>query len=360
MYNESVKKILSNVTLIGIDCVNLKRLQLAADISSKDISFASVKLLSSIKSDDPRVIEIPQINSTKEYSQFILKELCKYIDTEFALIFQYDGFVLNAQAWSDSFLDYDYIGAPWYHMGSLRVGNGGFSLRSKKLIQWLADNWQKVHAPLNPEDVFISKFARPYLEENGMVFAPESIALQFSKEGNERSMIWNGEFGFHGIKFTDISRWLEAHPEYKDQLTYKLDDYVQLMRKYPIYDGTVHTFKFKKYGIENYIHLSKNEKNYEARLTKGVYHDLSDIKVGHTIVFKRSGVRFADVPVPAFEKKIKKIEQFKSLKDLRIAYPKIYITPPMKDIPEWKHPFLKILGTLLYPKYVPYSVFWFE
>ena len=62
-----MKKELSNITLIGIDCVDLKRLQLAADISTKDISFGKVKLLTSIKSDDPRVIQIPHINSTKKY-----------------------------------------------------------------------------------------------------------------------------------------------------------------------------------------------------------------------------------------------------------------------------------------------------
>jgi hypothetical protein len=358
-----MKKLLPNVTLIGIDCVNLERLQLAADISTKDISFGKVVLLTSIKSDDPRIVQIPQINSVEKYSDFMVKELYKYIDTEFALIFQYDGFILNPLAWSDDFLKYDYIGAPWYHLGNTHVGNGGFSLRSKKLIDWMAENWKKIDAHIHPEDVFISKFARPYLEQNGMTFAPEKIAKQFSKEGNERSVVWNGEFGFHGIKYTDISNWLVNHPEYKEKLTYELDDYATLMKKYDkylVHDGIIHTFRFKKQNIKNYIQLSKSQKNYEAREVKEGYYDFSSVKVGDMIVFKRSGVSFENVPVPAFEKTVTRLEAFKSLYDLRKAYPKIHVTYPTKDIPKWKRYFIKILGDLVYPKNKPYTVFWFD
>ena len=48
------------------------------------------------------------------------------------------------------------------------------------------------------------------------------------------------------------------------------------------------------------------KKNYEARLTVGKYQSLDKIKVGNSIVFKRSGVSFEKVPVPASEKKVKK------------------------------------------------------
>ena len=37
---------LPNVTLLGIDCVNIERLQNTLDVSSKDIEFGAVKLRS--------------------------------------------------------------------------------------------------------------------------------------------------------------------------------------------------------------------------------------------------------------------------------------------------------------------------
>ena len=89
-----MEKIISNVTLIGVDCVDLERLKLAADVSTKEISFGKVKLLTSIPSNDPRVVKIPPIKSIKEYSDFMIKNLDQYIDTDFALVFQYDGFTL--------------------------------------------------------------------------------------------------------------------------------------------------------------------------------------------------------------------------------------------------------------------------
>ena len=36
------------------------------------------------------------------------------------------------------FFDYDYIGAPWPNNFVNRVGNGGFSLRSKKFLELTA------------------------------------------------------------------------------------------------------------------------------------------------------------------------------------------------------------------------------
>lgn len=355
-------KVLSNITLIGIDCKDLKRLQLAADISTKEITFGAVKLLTSIKSDDPRVVNISPIISKEQYSDFMIKELYKYVDTEFAIVFQYDGFILNPEAWSDIFMSYDYIGAPWDHFDKFNVGNGGFSLRSKKLINWLSKNWKKIGKRIHPEDVFISKFARPYIEEAGMKFAPDDVAGKFSKEANERSVVWNGEFGFHGITYTDISRWLIKHPEYKDELTYPLDDYVTLMKKYPIYDGTVHTFHFYKEDMKNYIENGKNNKNYEARITDGEFYEMNckNIKEGHTIVFKRSGVDFKDLPIPAFEKKVKKVEHFSSFSDLRRAYPKLHVTYPSRYIKEWFRPFARFFGDFVYPNNVSYTIIWFS
>ncbi len=353
-------KILNNVTLIGIDCVDLKRLQLVADISTKEITFAKVKLLTSIKSNDSRVINIKKIKSGKEYSDFMIKDLHKYIDTDFALIIQYDGFILNPNAWSDDFLKYDYIGAPWYHLGDLRVGNGGFSLRSRKLINWLSVNWSKVNYPLHPEDIFISRYVRPYLEKEGIIFAPESVASVFAWEGCEKTIVWNGQFGFHG-GYTDITYWLDKNPKYKNQFKVKFDDYMQIMRKYPIYDGTVHTVHCYKEDMRDFKLLSRSVKNYEARLTHERYADFSKIKIGDRLVFKRAGVSFEKLPIPAFEKVVNKIENFSSLHDLRKVYPNIYVTYPVKNFNprKWPQFLIRIFGDLFYPKDEPYTIFWF-
>jgi len=219
---------LPQVTLIGIDCVNVERLQIAMDICEKEIEFGSVKLLTSILSTDKRIIKIPQIRNKEEYSKFCIKNLKDFVDTDFVLIIQYDGFILNPQSWSDEFLNYDYIGAPWFvHeefwfkkfnfpkelLDTLVVGNGGFSLRSKKFLKISSDLFNDGYfKTYHPEDLVMCVWNRKLVENNGIKFAPPEIAEKFSIEGEDH--IYDKQFGFHGYSWTNIDKWINENLGY--------------------------------------------------------------------------------------------------------------------------------------------------
>jgi hypothetical protein len=229
-----MKKKLSNVTLIGIDCVDVKRLQIVMDICERDFEFGAVKMLSSLPIDDPRLVVIEPINSVEAYSDFCFKRLSDFVETDFVLIVQYDGFILNPSAWTDAFLQYDYIGAPWLVAGwSVRdfdfpksllgqrvVGNGGFSLRSKKFLLTARELALSGAIPqLHPEDVAMVVWHRDLFEKAGIKIAPPELAKKFSLEGNEEGP-WKDEFGFHDFKHTDILTWLTKHPDDDVKLNY--------------------------------------------------------------------------------------------------------------------------------------------
>ena len=72
-----------------------------------------------------------------DYNYIMLKGLSPFIKTDFMLHIHPDGFAVNKEKWTDQYLKYDYIGAPWQDRA---VGNGGFSLRSNKLIDALTDS----------------------------------------------------------------------------------------------------------------------------------------------------------------------------------------------------------------------------
>jgi len=226
------KRTLETVTLLGIDCVDIDRLVLAADICRERFEFAEVKLLTSLPAQHhANIIPISPLNSTEAYSHFTIAELDRYVDTEHVMIIQYDGFILNPDAWTDEFLTYDYIGAPWLvqdwsvkdfqfpkeTLGTMIVGNGGFSLRSKKLISLCARlSAENAFEEYQPEDVVLCVRKRKMLEDAGIRFAPVPLAKQFSFESlTDEHDAWDGQFGFHGIRWTDISKWTNAHPEYK-------------------------------------------------------------------------------------------------------------------------------------------------
>ncbi len=145
--------------------------------------------------DDIDVVHIAPLTSRDAYSQFVLKSLLPHIATPHALVVQWDGYVVNPAAWDHAFLDCDYIGAKWYWYGDdMRVGNGGFSLRSRKLLEALQDPRITL---VDVEDMTIGRTFRPLLErEHGIRFASEALADRFSFEV---AYPIGKPFGFHGL-----------------------------------------------------------------------------------------------------------------------------------------------------------------
>lgn len=219
---------LSNVTIIGIDCVNVERLVEAMNVCEKDINFAKSKLLTSLPTKDHRLVKIPHLGSIEAYSDFCIRDLSSYVDTDFVLIVQYDGFILNPSSWSPDFLQYDYIGAPWNindlmvekfnipkkFLGQTLVVNGGFCLRSKRFLEISTRLYNEGKIPVTqPEDVALCVWHKDLFEKEGMKYAPIEIAKRFSIEGKD--WVFDRQFGFHGFGWTDIGLWVKNHPEYK-------------------------------------------------------------------------------------------------------------------------------------------------
>lgn len=204
---------LPQVTLICADGANVERCIHAANISCRDIEFGAVKILSHLPSADPRVIPIRPLLDKKDYSQFVIKEMVDFVDTEFALVFQYDGFALKASAWDNEFLNWDMVGAPWKFRPEKRTSNGGFSCRSRKMMKAIQQD-DKIFLR---NDNIITNFAedhvlfyiyREYLEgHHGIRIAPEDVCDKFSIEAwglKPPANKYNGSFGFHGFN-TDFS-----------------------------------------------------------------------------------------------------------------------------------------------------------
>jgi len=186
---------LPNVTVVCIDCLGKARAVKALVESTNGINFFAAKWITSLAMLTPHPIilsPIPHIGTKEDYSKFVVKELYKYFETDYVLIVQWDGYVLNPKAWTDEFLQYDYIGAPWHFRTDIKVGNGGFSLRSKKLMTLLATSPEITR--LHPEDDTTTIIYRQFLIDKGIKFAPVELAYKFSVEHEP----YVGSFGYHG------------------------------------------------------------------------------------------------------------------------------------------------------------------
>jgi len=216
---------LENVTIISLAGFNYDSAVRAIEYSQYGIKFGDSKILSpekpgylptSVKWEETPILRrrAPGID---DYSHYFLYDIWRHVETEFALVVQGDGYVINPRAWTDEFLQFDYIGSPWPlsqksyidPFGNHRqVGNGGFSLRSRRLltlplevdIPWdvNANNFYKQFKELGlAEDGNIAVHNRHLFEAGGCRFAEVDLAVRFAREMPIPEGRGIKPFGFH-------------------------------------------------------------------------------------------------------------------------------------------------------------------
>ena len=230
----SEKLTLPTVTLCAVSSVNLDATLAALRASLDQIDFAQCLLFTDHAPGtvDPRIqiVRIPRVRSACDYSKFMLDELADYVKTDHCLIVQWDGFILDSRQWKPEFLHYDYVGAPWPKFGTGEdVGNGGFSLRSRRLLEACRD---REFVRGDAEDVAICRVNRRFLEvKHGLCFADRKVAEHFAFERNVPA---NKTFGFHGIfnmiQAVGADRFWEIYSSLDDRRT-AFVDYWLLMRQ---------------------------------------------------------------------------------------------------------------------------------
>jgi len=217
------KIFLDQITIVCISGVNIKKSIYALWRSSRGIKFQSTKLIT-----NKNIKYVPKwltvelatqnsLSSLDDYSFYCVYSLHEHIKTNYALLVQADGYVLNSKKWDTSFLNYDYIGAPWKIRSDAyidpfgnhhRVGNGGFSLRSKKLLEipltkniiWdvnQGDFYKHMNINNQAEDGIICIHNRHLYLDGGCKFAPFELALNFSREQTLPENYNLNTFGFH-------------------------------------------------------------------------------------------------------------------------------------------------------------------
>jgi len=141
------------------------------------------------------VVQIEELNGKDGYSEFMLKELHEYIAWDYVLVVQHDSWILDADQFDERLYDVDYCGALWLESDGLANGNGGFSWRSRKLIEAVAND-ELINAT-TPEDVALCRVYRRYLEKNYvLIWADDELCEKFSFELRCPTQ---PTFGFHNF-----------------------------------------------------------------------------------------------------------------------------------------------------------------
>lgn len=195
----------SNTTLVMIDGTgtSFDENEKIINQMSKICNFFSIKhfTVSKTNSNISEIIFLKNNLSYEDYQRFCIFEVNKHITTDFAFYMQSDGFIINPTLFDREYFEYDYIGSPWpkktfsESQTEHLVGNGGFSLRSKKFLNLCANIPQ---TNIN-EDFLLCVIFKEYFINNGCKFAPAQLAKKFGLEIQmDESHTLNNVFGFHG------------------------------------------------------------------------------------------------------------------------------------------------------------------
>ena len=214
---------LPDVTILALGSTQVKENLMALKMSTKKIDFGAVKFISHEEPKNlPEGITYEKFNdfeniSYKEFSYYCIYKLVEHVDTKYMLMIHPDGFVINPELWSDDFLEWDYIGAVWPFRNDAfidpfgnhqRVGNGGFTLRSRKVLEvpQIEDIpfevnegtfYKHMNAGAYNEDGNICVHNRHLFKKHGVKFAPVDVAVRFSQELPVPEATGIKPFGFH-------------------------------------------------------------------------------------------------------------------------------------------------------------------
>jgi hypothetical protein len=207
-----MRLLIPDVTLLCVDCEEVDRAVRVITHCRSLCDFGRVSYLTSEESPYP-YHRIPKIGACgnrviglTEYSDFMLRKAHHYCTTSHMLTVQHDGWILNADAWDPSWLEYDYMGPLFVQ--TPENGSGGFSLRSNRLMKRVAEitpqfaNNSFGDTGYVWEDGVIVYGLRKQLDAEGFKFAPPEVAAHFAYGGNPAHFC-DKPFGFHGFYALD-------------------------------------------------------------------------------------------------------------------------------------------------------------
>jgi hypothetical protein len=196
---------LTNIILIAFGSTKIQETILALKHCQKLANFYDTFFFTDYDIEENHIkhIKIRRIKSYRDYQKFIVLESPEIVLSNVSdnfnghfLSINWDGFIVNQNAWSDVFLEYDYIGAPWKQYEN-KVGNGGFCMKSKKFYKVQQKICKNYNVTKN-EDVQLCIDLRSEFEKNGCIFAPTDVGFMFSTEAHDYDEY--NSFGFHDFK----------------------------------------------------------------------------------------------------------------------------------------------------------------
>ncbi len=196
------KLYLPDATLVMVETMEHELARLAVEDCQRLVEFGNVLVFT----DKPKRFgtlrqratfhQVPNWPTKKDWCHYFWSEVPQYLNTSHMLSIQWDSWVWDPEFWHSRYLDFDYVGSPWWYTDGRNVGNGGFSLRTTRLARYLATHQTEFPCNTTVDDDLLCRKYRPKLEARGFTWASENLARDFAFECVRPSED-SRHFGFH-------------------------------------------------------------------------------------------------------------------------------------------------------------------
>lgn len=188
---------LSNTTLVIVATRGHAISKIAVDACLERATFGGVLIYTNDRSriEVPGAVyhDVPDWPNKVEAGRFYYSEAMSGVETPFALLIEWDGGIFDATKWRADFFEYDYIGAPWITIDNNKVGNGGFTLMSKRLGDFICA--RRGQYPCMTDFDVCRRWRQTFEREGGFKWPSADVAADFAWELGTRSP---NNFGYHG------------------------------------------------------------------------------------------------------------------------------------------------------------------
>lgn len=195
---------------------------------------------------------IEEIDNIIWYSEFVVSKLPYLITTDYYLIMQWDGFIINKNKWSNEFFEYDYIG------GGHTLLNGGFSLRKTETMRRIVESG-------NPQ--IISNTNVSSEDELYSSYFDFPASLQKTKHNVPFHMEWPNETILNKFcSFMEIADSFGWHRSVHLSIMYSIK-------------------KYKDFGIFSELELNKLKNYFLLKETHGIEYDIKNYSMDYNESF---------------------------------------------------------------------------
>ncbi len=192
---------LPHVSLVTLETREHELALLAIRDCKRQANFGDVVIFTDkpeLFENEGRIVVVPDFPDKVDWSRFRWQGMAPHLKTSHMLYHEWDAWVCDGSMWSDDYLKYDFIGAPWWFSDGQNVGNGGFSLRSTALTRYMRKHRDAFPCTTCVDDDLLCRKYRLSLESIGFSWAPQKVAQDFAFECI-RPDPNSKHFGFHGM-----------------------------------------------------------------------------------------------------------------------------------------------------------------